>query len=149
MLNKTQQWATNCTWNKTQWTYYERIGRRVSWSSHISNVIFLALETEGRWPVLSLAVSSSHWQCMVVHSLFRREYIAEQKSKTKFCSCRDVNPCPPHWQSSMLTTPAAGETTTLSSTTTRNRKWSVIYSGFYHKHIIPIDICSFWSSRTL
>jgi len=33
------------------------------WS--VSDFVFLALAYEGRWPVLSLAISSSHWQCTV------------------------------------------------------------------------------------
>jgi len=36
-----------------------------AWVYRASNFIFLALGYEGRWPVLSLTVSSSHWQYMV------------------------------------------------------------------------------------
>ena len=38
---------------------------RQPWLWSVSDFIFLASAYEGEWPVLSLTVSSSHWQCVV------------------------------------------------------------------------------------
>ena len=41
------------------------MGMRQPWAWSVIDFIFLALAYEGAWPVLSLTVSSSHWQCTV------------------------------------------------------------------------------------
>jgi len=41
-----------------------RLAPKQSWVWNISDFIFLASAYEGGWPDPSLAVTSSHWQCM-------------------------------------------------------------------------------------
>ena len=81
------------------------LGQPRVWS--VSDFIFSASANEGGWPVLSLTVSSSHWQCTVSVLI-----IAESARRCKwsrnlepnFSSGQDLNLWPHVWRSSTLTT---------------------------------------------
>jgi len=75
----------------------------------VSNFIFLASAHEGDWPVLSLTVSSSHWQCTVdVHNISElvRRCRWCRNLDTNFCPGVDLIPQPLRWQSNTLTNPS-------------------------------------------
>ena len=78
-----------------------------SWVWSVSDFIFLALAYEGRWPVLSLTISSSHWQCAVsvlIIAELTRGRRWSRNLEPNFCPGRDLNPEPHGWRSSTLTT---------------------------------------------
>ena len=72
------------------------------WVWSVGDFIFLAMAYEGGWLVLSLTVSSSHWQCAV--SVLIIAELARGAGGTNFCPGRDLNPEPHGWRSSTLTT---------------------------------------------
>ena len=78
------------------------LGQPCVWS--VSDFVFLASVCEGRWPVLSLIVSSSHWQCAVsilIIAAFARGCRWSRNLKPNFCFRWDLNPKPLDWQSSL------------------------------------------------
>ena len=81
------------------------LGKPWVWS--VSDLIHLATAYEGGWPVTSLTVKFYHWQCVVsvlIVAELARERRWNRNLKPNFCLCRDLNPEPHDWQSSMLTT---------------------------------------------
>ena len=67
--------------------------------------IFLDSTYEGRWPVLSLTISSSQWQRMVsvlIIAKLTRGCRWSRNLEPNFCSGQDFNHKPLDWQSSKL-----------------------------------------------
>ena len=73
------------------------------WVWSVSDFIFVATAYECGWPVLSLTISSSHWQC-AVSVLIIAELARGRRWSINFCPGRDLNPGPHGWRSNTLTT---------------------------------------------
>src|SRR6218665_2484726 len=84
----------------------------------VRDFIFLATAYEGGWPVLSLTVSFSHWQCAVSVQIIgelARGCRWNRNLKPNFCPGRGLNSEPHDWQSSTLTTRLPSATTRLEA----------------------------------
>jgi len=84
-----------------------KLALRQPWVWSVSDFVFLASAYEIWWPVLSLAISSSHRHCTVGVLIIAELARACRWSRTldaSFCPGRDLHPRPYGRQSSTLTT---------------------------------------------
>ena len=73
----------------------------------INSSLFLASAYEGGWPVLSLVVLFSHWQCTVIVLIIAelaRVRIWNRNLEPNFFLFRNLNPAPVDWQRKTLKT---------------------------------------------